>query len=145
MTAENHQRNDGIDAAQAAEQQPIPQNGAYPPPSQMPPQPVPGMCQPPMQQPMPPQPPMCPPPMPPQPPRKDGRGFAIAAFVISIIALLIAFASAIIGLIGVGLGAYSATSTCETSIRSDDPSSSSNYGSDDYGDTFGPHAMSLHA
>lgn len=101
-----------VDETAATQQIPPQPHQPYMPPQQpFPPQPMPGMCPPP-QQPMPPQPPMpmCPQPM---PPRRDGRGFAIAAFVISLIALFIAIGGVLIGLLGVGVG-LNATTTCDT-------------------------------
>lgn len=122
------------------------QQQSMPPYQPAPPQPImPGMCPPP-QQPMPPQPPipMCPPPMSPQPPRKDGREFAIAAFVISIIALFIAIGGVLIGLVGVGVG-IATTTTCDTASV-DNGTSAGGYDSNDSeddNDMIAPRLMSL--
>ena len=90
---------------------------------------------------MPPQPPM----YPPMPPReKTGRGLAIAAFIISIIALLIAIGSSVVSVVELGLGAYDWTDDYDSPYVEYDPSFDS-YGNDSYdeGTTFSPQMMSM--
>ena len=103
-------------------------------------------CRPPMpsqQQPMSPQQPMCPP-MPPQERGNAGRGFAIAAFIISIIALLIAIGSSVVSVVGLGVSTYDWTDDYDSPYVEDDPSFDS-YGNDSYDDgtTFSPQMMSM--
>lgn len=101
-------------------------------------------CRPPMpmqQQPMPSQPPMCPP-MPPR--EKTGRGFAIAAFIISIIALLIAIGSSVVSVVGLGVSAYGWADDYDPGyIEDDSPFDSYDYDSYDDEMTFSPQMMSM--
>ena len=96
----------------------------------------------PMQQPpMPPQQPMCPP-MPPR--EKTGRGLAIAAFIISIIALLIAIGSSVVSVVGLGISAYGWSDDYDPGYIEDD-SPFGGYDDDSYDDemTFSPQMMSM--
>ena len=95
----------------------------------------------PMQQPMPSQPPM----YQPMPPReKTGRGFAIAAFIISIIALLIAIGSSVVSVVGLGISAYGWDDDYEPGyIEDDSPFDSYDYDSYDDDMTFSPQMMSM--
>lgn len=90
---------------------------------------------------MPPQPPMCPP-MPPR--EKTGRGFAIAAFIISIIALLIAIGSSVVSIVGLGVSAYDWADDYDPEYIEDD-SPFGSYDDDSYDDemTFSPQMMSM--
>lgn len=105
-----------------------------PMPSQQPPMPM-------QQQPMPQQPPMCPP-MPPR--EKTGRGLAIAAFIISIIALLIAIGSSVVSVVGLGVSAYDWADDSDPGYIEDD-SPFGSYDDDSYDDemTFSPQMMSM--
>lgn len=94
-----------------------------PMPSQQPPMPM-------QQQPMPQQPPMCPP-MPSR--EKTGRGLAIAAFIISIIALLIAIGSSVVSVVGLGVSAYDWADDSEPGYIEDD-SPFGRYDDDSYDD-----------
>lgn len=89
---------------------------------------------------MPPQPPC--PPMPPL--EKTGRGFAIAAFIISIIALLIAIRSSVVSVVGLGLSTYGWADDYDSDYIEDD-SPFGSYDDDSYGDemTFSPQMMSM--
>lgn len=105
-----------------------------PMPSQQPPMPT-------QQPPMPSQPPMYSP-MPPQ--EKTGRGFAIAAFIISIIALLIAIGSSVVSVVGLGISAYDWDDDYEPGYIDDDsPFDSYDYDSYDDEMTFSPQMMSM--
>ena len=107
-------------------------------------------CRPPMpmqQPPMPPQPPMPsqPPMYPPTPPReKTGRRFAIAAFIISIIALLIAIGSSVVSVVGLGVSTYDWADDYDSEYIEDD-SPFGSYDGDSYDDemTFSPQMMSM--
>lgn len=95
----------------------------------------------PLMPPMPPQPPM----YPPMPPReKTGSGLAIAAFIISIIALLIAIGSSVVSVVGLGLSAYGWTDDYDSGYIEDD-SPFDSYDEDLYDDemTFSPQMMSM--
>lgn len=101
-------------------------------------------CRPPMpsqQPPMPPQQPMCPP-MPPR--EKTGRGLAIAAFIISIIALLIAIGSSVVSIVGLGVSTYDWADDYDPGYIEDD-SPFGSYDDDSYDDemTFSPQMMSM--
>ena len=101
-------------------------------------------CRPPIpmqQPPMPPQPPMCPP-MPPR--EKTGRGFAIAAFIISIIALLIAIGSSVVSIVGLGVSTYDWADDYDPGYIEDD-SPFGSYDDNAYDDemTFSPQMMSM--
>lgn len=101
-------------------------------------------CRPPIpmqQPPMPPQQPMCPP-MPSR--EKTGRGFAIAAFIISIIALLIAIGSSVVSIVGLGVSAYDWADDYDPEYIEDD-SPFGSYDDDSYDDemTFSPQMMSM--
>lgn len=102
--------------------------------SQQPPMPM-------QQPPMPPQQPMCPPM---SPREKTGRGFAIAAFIISIIALLIAIGSSVVSVVGLGISAYGWDDDYEPGyIEDDSPFDSYDYDSYDDEITFSPQMMSM--
>lgn len=81
-------------------------------------------------------------PMPPH--EKTGRGFAIAAFIISIIALLIAIGSSVVSVVGLGVSAYGRTDDYDPEYIEDD-SPFGNYDDDSYDDemTFSPQMMSM--
>lgn len=101
-------------------------------------------CRPPIpmqQQPMPPQPPMCPPMLQRE---KTGRGLAIAAFIISIIALLIAIGSSVVSIVGLGVSAYDWADDYDPEYIEDD-SPFGSYDDDSYDDemTFSPQMMSM--
>lgn len=103
-------------------------------------------CRPPMpmqQPPMPPQQPMYPP-MPPQERGNAGRGFAIAAFIISIIALLIAIGSSVVSIVGLGVSTYDWADDYDSGYIEDD-SPFGSYDDDSYDDemTFSPQMMSM--
>lgn len=106
-----------------------------------PPMPMQQPPMPPQQQPMPQQPPM----YPPMPPReKTGRGLAIAAFIISIIALLIAIGSSVVSIVGLGVSAYDWADDYDPEYIEDD-SPFGSYDDDSYDDemTFSPQMMSM--
>lgn len=90
---------------------------------------------------MPPQQAMCPP-MPPR--EKTGRGLAIAAFIISIIALLIAIGSSVVSIVVLGVSAYGWDDDYEPGYVEDD-SPFGSYDDDSYDDemTFSPQMMSM--
>lgn len=90
---------------------------------------------------MPQQPPM----YPPMPPReKTGRGLAIAAFIISIIALLIAIGSSVVSVVGLGVSAYGWDDDYEHGyVEDDSPFDSYDYDSYDDEMTFSPQMMSM--
>ena len=78
------------------------------------------------------------------PHEKAGRGFAIAAFIISIIALLIAIGSSVVSVVGLGISTYGWDEDYEPGyIEDDSPFDSYDYDSYDDEMTFSPQMMSM--